>query len=422
MIADRSGDVDAELRVSPEVLGAWLAADLAGRDAVAGLGLSTDDESTVDSSSPQPERRAVDAAHRWRLVLGRQSDALPLSMRRLATALDELYGVGHGEGSYGVEGAGGGRAGTFPSVREWSEELAALFGPGVREEVLARAAEAGRLDVALHLDPAAVRPSIEMLHAVLSLAGGMSEAQLGRLRPLVARLVAALTAQLARRLRPALTGLTSPRRTRRRTGVLDLPGTIRANLRTARTGPDGRTLVLPERPVFRSRGRRSVDWRLIVLADVSGSMEPSTIWSALTASILGGVPALRTHFLTFATEVIDLTDRLDDPLALLLRVQVGGGTHIAKALRYARDLVTVPTRTMIVVVSDFEEGYPIDRLLAEVRTLVSSGCALLGCASLDDKGAARYSVGVAEQLVAEGMPVAALSPLELARWVGDQIV
>ena len=55
-----------------------------------------------------------------------------------------------------------------------------------------------------------------------------------------------------------------------------------------------------------------------------------------------------------------------------------------------------------------------------MRALVGSGCRLLGCASLDDRGAARYSVGVSEQLVAAGMPVAALSPLELARWSGTR--
>jgi hypothetical protein len=150
-------------------------------------------------------------------------------------------------------------------------------------------------------------------------------------------------------------------------------------------------------------------------------MEPSTVWAALTASVLAGVPAIHTQFLTFSTEVINLTDRLDDPLSLLLEVRVGGGTHIANALRYARGLVTVPARTMVVVVSDFEEGSPVGDLLGEVRSLIDSGCALLGCASLNDQGAARYCVGVAEQLVAAGMPVAALSPLELARWVAEQV-
>lgn len=100
---------------------------------------------------------------------------------------------------------------------------------------------------------------------------------------------------------------------------------------------------------------------------------------------------------------------------------MGGGTHIAAGLRHARELVTVPSRTLVVVVSDFEEGYPLGGLLAEVRALVGAGCHVLGCASLDDTCRPRYSTGVAGQLVAAGMPVAALSPLELARWVGEKI-
>jgi uncharacterized protein with von Willebrand factor type A (vWA) domain len=178
---------------------------------------------------------------------------------------------------------------------------------------------------------------------------------------------------------------------------------------------------VPERPRYRQRARRSVDWRLVLLVDVSGSMEESTIWAALTSSILTGLPALSTHFVAFSTEVVDLSEHAHDPLSLLLEVSVGGGTHIAGAMRYARGLVTVPTRTMVVVVSDFEEGYPLQGLLAETRALAESGCRLLGCASLDEQARPRYSVGVAEQLVAAGMPVAALSPLALARWVAEQV-
>lgn len=241
------------------------------------------------------------------------------------------------------------------------------------------------------------------------------------LRPLVRRLVDELTRQLATRLRPALTGAVQPRPSRRPSGGLDLSRTVRANLGTAHHGPDGQLRLVPERPVFRSRARRSADWRLILVTDVSGSMEASTIWSALTASILAGVPALSTHFLAFSTEVVDFTGQVHDPLALLLEVQIGGGTHIAAGLRHARSLVTVPSRTLVVVVSDFEEGYPLGGLLAEVRALVDSGCHLLGCASLDDSGRPRYSTGTAGRLVAAGMPIAAVSPLELARWVGDRI-
>ncbi|MFJ3750044.1 DUF5682 family protein [Streptomyces rubiginosohelvolus] len=381
---------------------------------------------STEAGPAQAPARTLAPADRWRLVLGRSSDRLPSGAARLATALDELYGAGHGEGSRGGlpgrdgSGAGGGREPSFPGVREWSEELAALFGPGVREEVLAAAAVTGRQDVLAELDPAAATPSVELLRTILQYAGGLPEARLAALRPLVRHLVEELTRQLATRLRPALTGAMTARPTRRPGGRLDLPRTLHANLATARRAADGTIQVIPEKPVFRSRARRSADWRLILVTDVSGSMEASTIWSALTASVLAGVPTLSTHFLAFSTEVVDLTGHVRDPLSLLLEVSVGGGTHIAAGLRHARGLIEVPSRTLVVVISDFEEGGPLAGLLAEVRALVNTGCHVLGCASLDDAGRPRYSTGVAGQLVAAGMPVAALSPLELARWIGEK--
>ncbi|MEU9451979.1 DUF5682 family protein [Streptomyces sp. NPDC048277] len=411
--------------IDPASLAAWTRADLAARATLHALGLlpapRTLAEPEPATAPVTPEDHRLAPADRWRLLLGRRTDQLPTSASALATALDELYGSGRGEGSRGDLGGGGGRETPYPGVREWSEELAALFGPGIREEVLAAAAATGRQDVLAELDPDTVRPSVDLLRSVLRHAGGLPEARLAALRPLVRRLVDALTRELATRLRPALHGTALPRPSRRPGGGLDLPRTLRANLATARRAPDGTVQVIPERPVFRTRARRAAGWRLILVTDVSGSMEASTIWAALTASVLAGVPTLSTHFLAFSTEVIDLTDHVDDPLSLLLEVSVGGGTHIAAGLRHARELVSVPSRTLVVVVSDFEEGYPVGGLLAEVRALVGAGCHVLGCASLDDSGRPRYSTGVAGQLVAAGMPVAALSPLELARWVGEKI-
>lgn len=442
-LGEQVGNLDAD---DPTELARRTAADLAARELLTSLclplpapahddrfpPLSEDRAATRPAVGPFTEgapARTLGPTDRWRLVLGRSTDQLPSGAARLATALDELYGAGHGEGSRGgppgpgnAGGSGrrGGREPSFPGVREWSDELAALFGPGIREEVLAAAAATGRQDVLAELDPAAATPSVELLRTILRYAGGLPEARLAALRPLVRHLVDELTRQLTTRLRPALTGTMTARPTRRPGGRLDLPRTLRANLATARRTADGTVRVLPEKPVFRSRSRRSADWRLILVTDVSGSMEASTIWSALTASVLAGVPTLSTHFLAFSTEVVDLTGHVHDPLSLLLEVSVGGGTHIAAGLRHARSLIAVPTRTLVVVISDFEEGAPLGGLLAEVRALVTTGCHVLGCASLDDAGRPRYSTGVAGQLVAAGMPVAALSPLELARWIGEK--
>ncbi|WP_380281005.1 DUF5682 family protein [Kitasatospora purpeofusca] len=452
--------------VPPALLADWSRADLAARAALSRRGLlpALLPPPTAETPAPAPAARAstttpahapaptpahaLGPAERWRLLLGRPGNGgLGGRAARLATALDELYGTGHGEGSGpGLDGRGGaggnrgGREAPYPGVREWAEELTALFGPGLREEVLAAAVAHGRGDALEAIDPGAVRPSVDLLRTVLEHAGGLPEARLAGLRPLVRRLVDELSRELATRLRPALTGISVPRPSRRPGGGLDLHRTIRANLATARpadraAGPSavglsaadpsgdgpGGMVIVPERPVFRTRARQASDWRLILVVDVSGSMESSTVWAALTASILAGVPSLSTHFVAFSTEVVDLTDRVTDPLGLLLEVRIGGGTHIAAGLKYARSLVTVPSRTLIAVVSDFEEGGPVGGLLAQTRALVDSGCHLLGCAALDDTGTARYSKAVAGRLVAAGMPVAALSPLELARWVGEKV-
>ncbi|MGV9592628.1 DUF5682 family protein [Streptomyces tendae] len=474
VVSDRLGDrPDLRLTAPPELVGRWAAADDEGYALLRDLGLAglvrapAPGRTGATSETPPPTERpatealpAADAprlgpADRWRLLLGRDTARLPDALWPYARALDELFGreadgAGEGNGGRGESGGGGGgtepepgadapaatgdgdggaggddrtggRSRGYPSVRHWAEDFQALFGADIREEVLARAVADGRTDAIDLLDAATARPSVELLSTVLSLARGMPEQRLAALRPLVKRLVEELTRELATRVRPTLTGLTTPLPTRRPGGPLDLPRTLRANLAHTRRREDGRVEVVPERPVFKTRTARRNDWRLILVVDVSASMEDSVVWAALTAAVLGGAPMLSTHFLTFSTQVADLTGLVADPLSLLLEVRIGGGTHIAAGLAHARSLVKVPDRTLVVVVSDFEEGAAVEGLLAQARALVSAGVRLLGCAALDAGGAPRYSVPVARRFAAAGMPVAALSPLALARWVGEQV-
>ncbi|RCV51526.1 hypothetical protein DEF28_15345 [Marinitenerispora sediminis] len=370
---------------------------------------------------PPAAPSVISALDRWRLILGRQRERTSGLARRAGAALDELYGRGHGEGSRGPAGVAGGTEAPMPTAREWAAELEALFGRRVREEVLGRAAARGRTDVLLDLDPEEVTASVGLLEQVLALRGALPESHLGRLRKLADQLIRRLTAELARRLRPALVGLAVPRPTRRPGGPLDLGRTVRANLHTARPGPDGAPLLLPERPVFRTRARRSADWHVHIVVDVSGSMERSTIYAALVAAILHGLPALSVSFTAFSTEVVDLTGRVSDPLGLLLEVAVGGGTDIGAGLAHARGQVTVPGRSIVALITDFEEGGRLHRTLAEVRALAESGVHLLGLAALNDTGTPVYNRAVAERFVAAGMPVAALSPEELAGWIGEKV-
>ncbi|MCC6622500.1 MAG: VWA domain-containing protein [Deltaproteobacteria bacterium] len=410
-----------ELEVSPAEAGAWAALDLAGAEAARRwprpeLSPTISAPPTDPATMPERSPRARD---RWRLVLGRERSRLPPELQRQARALDMLYGHGRGEGAR----AGAGSDPSFPTVREWADELEGLFGLAVSHEVLGLAAERGIPAAAAALDPEAVVPSVALLERMLALRGALPEAHLGRVRRIVERCVEAITRTLATTLRPALVGVATARPTRRRPGGrprLDLARTLRVNLARARLIA-GRVHVVPEVPIFRARSRRALTWRVVLVVDVSGSMEASVIYAAMMAAILAGVPWVEARFLAFSTEVVDLSAHVADPLALLLEVKVGGGTDIGQALRHARALVTVPERTVVLVVSDFEEGGSLPVLLGEVRALVESGAHALGLAALDDQGAPRYATGIASQVVAAGMPIAALTPLELARWLGDKL-
>ena len=353
---------------------------------------------------------------RWRLVLGlRRGDEGPRELR-LASALDELYGRPRAD-ALDEQSRSAGIGPSQLGVRQWEQEIEALFGRGEVEEIFGEAAQRGRGDVLERLDPDSVRPSVELLTTALSLVGALPEARLAKLRPLVARLTRELAEELAVRMRPALSALASAAPTRRPNGRLDLPRTLRANLRHA-AAVDGRPQVVPVHPVFHATRARQVDWRLVLLVDVSGSMSQSVVYSALTAAVLAQSGCLSVDFLAFSSEVIDFSGRVDDPLSLLLEVEIGGGTDIAGAMRVARSRLRVPSRTLVVVVSDFEEFGSVDALVGEVEAMRASGAVLLGCAALNDSGEGVYNAGVAARVAAAGMRVAALSPLDLARWVG----
>jgi hypothetical protein len=130
---------------------------------------------------------------------------------------------------------------------------------------------------------------------------------------------------------------------------------------------------------------------------------------------------LRTHLCLFDTHVVDLTDRCDDPVETIMKVQLGGGTDIGGALAYAAGLVEFPRRTIIVLITDFYEGAPASRLFAVAKGLIESGVTLLGLAALDERAEPNYDRATAQQLVALGAHVAAMTPGELAEWIAQKV-
>ena len=73
-------------------------------------------------------------------------------------------------------------------------------------------------------------------------------------------------------------------------------------------------------------------------------MATSVVYAGIFGAVLASLPSVRTRVVVFDTAVVDLTEKLDDPVELLFGTQLGGGTDINRALGYCQTLIRQPSR------------------------------------------------------------------------------
>jgi hypothetical protein len=370
---------------------------------------------------------------RWRLVLGGDAEqglgcGLEGMDAQRDAALGYLYNREYGAGRNVRQGQkDGGRQGSLDpsqmSVPDWINAVHTLFPKRTIERIEKDALERYKLEE-LVTNPdllARAEPSQTLLKAVLHTKHLMNQEVLAMARTLVRKVIERLMEKLARPVRSVFLGAVDRRRRShlRVAKNFDARATVRRNL--ANYDPQSERLFI-RTPHFFSRVRRQTDrWQVIVVVDESGSMADSVIHAAVTAAIFWGIRSLRTHLVLFDTSVVDVTEHCADPVETIMKVQLGGGTDIGGALRYAAGLVDNPRRTIVVLVTDFCEGAPVERLFAVTRQLVESGVTLLGLAALDERAEPNYDRSTAERMVQLGAHVGAMTPGELAEWVAQKV-
>jgi Mg-chelatase subunit ChlD len=348
-----------------------------------------------------PDR--VEAARRWRLVLGGEADTIaPLAPADLGLdrALDALYGAEPGA----TLGA------SAPNVARWLGDIREYFPSTVVQVMQKDALERVGLQQML-CEPEmlrAVEPDVHLVATLLSLNRIMPAKTRSTARTVVGNVVRQLESKLASPLRQAVTGsLNRAARNRRpRHNEIDWLRTIRANLRHYQ--PEYRTVIPETRIGF---GRKGQSLRDIVLCiDQSGSMAPSVVYASVFAAVLASIRAVTTSVVVFDTAVVDLTPLRADPVEVLFGTQLGGGTDINRALNYCQGLVTRPKDTIFVLISDLYEGGNKDDMLRRAATLIASGVQLIVLLALDDSGAPSYDRDNAAKLAAMGAPCFACTP------------
>ena len=83
--------------------------------------------------------------------------------------------------------------------------------------------------------------------------------------------------------------------------------------------------------------------------------------------------------------------------------------------------IDAPRRAIVVLITDFFEGGPPQRLIGLTRDLVAQGTRVLGLAALDDKAEPAYDRELASRLVEVGAEVGAMTPGQLARWIAEKL-
>jgi Mg-chelatase subunit ChlD len=224
----------------------------------------------------------------------------------------------------------------------------------------------------------------------------------------VRRVVEDLERKLANPLLQAVRGsLNRASRTNRpRAGEIDWDRTIRANLKNYQAD---RKTIIAEKLIGYGHKRSSLR-DIVLCVDQSGSMASSVVYSGIFGAVLATLRAVSTRMVVFDTAVVDLTDDLQDPVDLLFGTQLGGGTDINRALTYCQQVITRPTQTILVLITDLYEGGNEREMLRRAAELAASGVQVVCLLALSDKGAPSFDTGNAAALAGIGIPSFACTP------------
>ena len=386
--------------------------------------MTTPDEPTIDYDDEQ--------LRRWRLILGRDASEalagaggvpgggveLDADGRAMDEALAAIYG-GEGQGSGGAGPRGADLSASAPALNRWLGDIRSYFEDDVVAVIQKDAIERHGLDQLL-FEPEtleSVQPNLALIGTLLTLADRIPERTKETARAVIRKVVDELKKKLESDLRQAVTGALNRRAHSPipRADSIDWKVTIARNLKHWQ--PSIGALV-PERVWFFARAKQVNAWRVIVALDQSGSMADSVVYGAVTGSIFASLPSLDTRVVAFDTEVVDLTEECgDDPVDMLMGVQLGGGTDINKAVGYCQSHVTDPRRTLFILITDLIEGGVEAQLVKRMHDMRESGVRSLCLLALNDSGVPYYDERVAAKLEAVGVPCFGCTPGQLPELV-----
>ncbi|MBR6243295.1 MAG: VWA domain-containing protein [Ruminococcus sp.] len=366
------------------------------------------------------------ALNRWRLVLGGLSDqSLSFggdeqtisSFQSMEQLLDYLYSRAKGD-DVRQERSGSLDDSVINAV-EWITKVRELFPDSTAEVLEKHALEKFEMTELLTDNKVLERmkPDISLLKTILQLKHLMKGKVLETAKKIAKEVAEQIRKKLENDVRRSVLGRldrnsSSPVHSARN---LDIKKTIRRNLKNYDN--ESGQLILKD-IYFSNRVKRFSNRRIIIAIDESGSMLGSVIHSAVMAQIFSSLPFAEVKLVIFDTKIVDLSEYADDAAQTIMSVQLGGGTDIGNALGYCEQLISTPSKTYVLVVTDLYEGGTEERLLNISKNIITSGAKLNFLTALDEEAHPVYDKILGQKLADMGAFVGALTPNELGNYIG----
>ncbi|MBU6450620.1 MAG: VWA domain-containing protein [Cyanobacteria bacterium REEB67] len=372
------------------------------------------------------EQRSEDKLKRWRLVLGDQDNngvSVKLSGDDAAMdiALSSLYNRKETDGSGKERTKSGDLSSSSPKVARWLGDIRKYFPSSVVTIMQKDALE--KLDLKrMLLEPellSSMVPDVGLVATLAALGSALPNKSKETARQVVRKVCDDLMQRLGNPTRQAVTGaLNKARRNNNpRHSEIDWDKTIRVNLRHYQSKYK---TIIPQRRI--GYGKRSASLKdIILLVDQSGSMATSVVYASIFAAVLATVRSATTRMVAFDTSVVDLSDKLSDPVDIIFGVQLGGGTDINRAVEYGQTLVRQPADTIFVIISDLFEGGNNNDMLKRVYSLVNSGVKVICLLALSDDGAPAFDHRNAAYFAEIGIPTFACTPDQFPQMMAQAI-
>lgn len=342
---------------------------------------------------------------KWRLILGGdQNDGTGASLGAQDLKIDKTL-----EALYDSDRRGG-LGGSSPNVSRWLGDIRSFF-PNTVVQVMQKDA-LKRLDLTQMLTEKEMLENVEadvhLVATLMTLSRVVPEKTKDTARAVVRKVVDELMKKLSHPMQQAITGSLnrSIRNRRPRHNEINWAATIQKNLKHYQ--PEYKTII-PETRI--GYGRKNTSLKDVVLClDQSGSMGTSVVYSGIFGAVMASIPAIKTRMVVFDTAVADLTEELNDPVELLFGVQLGGGTDINLALTYCQQIITRPSDTVLVLITDLYEGGDPAGMRKRATELVGAGVQVIVLLALNDDGAPGYDHQEAKFFSNLGVPVFACTP------------